>query len=84
MGRSGAGRGLADSDRDCLPVRQGQLYSIGIGRTHARTHVLVQDRNVRIINAATGELLRELELDPTVRYQPTGAPKGPTPKTIKA
>lgn len=50
---------------------QGQLYSIGIGRTHARTRVilLVQDRHIRIVNAATGELLRELILDPTKRYQ---------------
>jgi hypothetical protein len=63
---------------------QGQLSSIGIGRTHARTHVLVlvQDLNVRIVNAATGDLLRELVLDPTVRYQPTRRPPGPTPKTI--
>lgn len=62
---------------------QGQLYSIGVGRTHARTHVLVlvQDRNIRIIDAATGELLRELVLDPARRYQPTGRPPGPTPKT---
>jgi integrase-like protein len=60
----------------------GQLYSIGVGRTHARTHVLVlvQDLNIRIINAATGELLRELVLDPTKRYQPTGRPPGPVPK----
>lgn len=59
---------------------QGRLYSIGIGRTHARTHViiLVQDRDIRIINAATGELLRELVLDPTKRYQGTGLPPGPT------
>ncbi len=50
----------------------GQLYSIGIGRTHARTRILIlsQDRDIRIINAATGELLRELTLDPTKRYQP--------------
>jgi hypothetical protein len=50
------------------------------GRTHARTHVilLVQDLHIRIVNAATGELLRELTLDPTRDYQPTGAPKGPT------
>lgn len=62
---------------------QGRLYSIGIGRTHARTNVLVlvQDLQIRIINAATGELLRELVLDPTRRYQGTGAPKGPTRKT---
>jgi transposase InsO family protein len=52
---------------------QGQLYSIGVGRTHTGTHVLVlvQDLDIRIINAATGELLRELILDPTKRYQPT-------------
>ena len=60
----------------------GRLYSIGIGRTHARTRVLVlvQDLDIRIINAATGELLRELVLDPTKRYQGTGRPPGPTPK----
>jgi hypothetical protein len=50
---------------------QGRLYSIGIGRTHARTRVvlLVRDLDVRIIDAATGELLRELTLDPTKRHQ---------------
>ena len=34
----------------------GTLYSIGIGRTHARTRVivLVQDLDIRIIDAATG------------------------------
>jgi Integrase core domain len=62
---------------------QGQLYSIGVGRTHTGTHVLVliQDLNIRIINAATGELLRELVLDPTQRYQRLSKPPGPTPKT---
>jgi transposase InsO family protein len=61
----------------------GQLYSIGVGRTHTGTHVLVlvQDLDIRIIDAATGELLRELVLDPTKRYQPTGRPPGPAPKT---
>ena len=59
---------------------QGRLYSIGIGRTHARTRVilLVQDLHVRIIDAATGELLRELVLDTSKRYQGTGRPPGPT------
>ena len=63
----------------------GTLYSIGIGRTHARTRVivLVQDLNIRIIDAATGELLRELTLDPTRDYQPTGRPPGPTRKHPK-
>jgi transposase InsO family protein len=57
----------------------GRLYSIGIGRTHARTRVivLVQDRHIRIIDAATGELLRELTLDPTQRYQAIGQPPKP-------
>jgi transposase InsO family protein len=59
---------------------QGRLYSIGIGRTHTRTRVivLVHDLDIRIVDAATGELLRELALDPTKRYQPTGRPPGPT------
>ena len=50
----------------------GQMYSIGIGRTHARTRVMIlsQDRDIRIIDAITGELLRELVLDPAKRYQP--------------
>ena len=57
-----------------------RLHHIGIGRTHAGTCVilLVQDLHIRVVNAATGELLRELILDPNRDYQPTGAPKGPT------
>jgi transposase InsO family protein len=60
----------------------GQLYSIGIGRTHARTRVLilVEDLDIRIIDAATGELLRELVLDTSKRYQGTGRPPGPPSK----
>ena len=60
----------------------GRLHHIGIGRTHAGTYVrlLVQDLDITIINATTGEILRELTLDPTRDYQPTGAPKGPTRK----
>ncbi len=56
------------------PRHNGRLHHIGIGRTHARTHVvlLVADLDIRIINAATGELLRHLTLDPTCDYQPTG------------
>ncbi|OBK14314.1 IS481 family transposase [Mycobacterium asiaticum] len=56
----------------------GRLHHIGVGRTHARTHVLVlvQHLDIRIINAATGELLRQLTLDPTRDYQPRGVPAG--------
>lgn len=59
---------------------QGQMYSIGIGRTHTGTRVIVlsQDLEIRIIDAATGELLRELTLDTSKRYQGTGRPPGPT------
>jgi polyisoprenoid-binding protein YceI len=37
--------------------------------------------NVRIINTATGELLRQLTLDPARAYQPTGRPPGPAKRT---
>ncbi|WP_255032923.1 integrase core domain-containing protein [Mycobacterium marinum] len=57
----------------------GRLHHIGVGRTHHRTRVLIlaHDLKIRIINAATGELLRHFTLDPTRDYQPTGAPKAP-------
>jgi hypothetical protein len=42
--------------------------------------MLVQDLDVRIVDAATGKLLRELTIDPTKDYQGTGRPPGPTPK----
>jgi len=61
----------------------GKLYHIGIGRACAGTHILllVQDLHIRIIGAATGELLRELTLDPSRNYQPTGKPRRPKKKT---
>jgi hypothetical protein len=57
-----------------------QTQAGSVGRTYAGTYVLilVQDLDIRIIDAATGELLRELTLDPTKRYQGTGRPAGPT------
>jgi transposase InsO family protein len=67
-----------------VTLRQGgRLYHIGIGRTHARTRILllIQDLHIRVINAATGELLRQLTLDPGRNYQPTGRPPGPLPAT---
>jgi hypothetical protein len=69
----GRGRGPR-RDLDRVPVA---------GRTHARTHglLLSRDRHIRIINAATGELLRDLDLDPTRDYQPPSQPPGPKPRT---
>ena len=60
----------------------GRLRHIGVGRTYARTDVilLVQDLHVTVINAATGEILRDLIIDPRRDYQPTGRPPGPTTK----
>jgi transposase InsO family protein len=54
----------------------GRLRHIGVGRTYARTDVilLVQDLHVTIINAATGVILRDLIIDPRRDYQPTGQP----------
>jgi transposase InsO family protein len=63
----------------------GRLHHIGIGRAHARTRILmlIQDLHVRVIDAATGELLRDLTLDPGRDYQPTGQPPGPKPKASR-
>lgn len=56
----------------------GRLHHIGIGRTHAHTRVrvLAQDLDITVIDAATGELLRQLTLDPTRDYQPRNVPSG--------
>jgi transposase InsO family protein len=63
----------------------GRLHHIGIGRAHAQTTVLllVNHLDIRVINTATGELLRHLTLDPTRDYQPTGRRPGPPPKNDK-
>lgn len=57
----------------------GRLRHIGVGRTYARTDVLllVQDLHVTVVNAATGEVLRDLTIDPRRDYQPTGRPPRP-------
>jgi transposase InsO family protein len=60
----------------------GRLHHIGIGLAHSRTPVLllIAELDIRVLDATTGELLRHLTLDPTRDYQPTGRPRGPTPK----
>jgi transposase InsO family protein len=54
----------------------GRLHHIGLGRTHARTHVilLIDGPHVRVVHATTGELLRDLTIDTSRDYQPTGRP----------
>ena len=70
---------ISDPKPDTIPEprqvtirHKGRLHHIGIGRRHAHTEVLmiVNDLNIRIINPTTGELLRQLTLDPTRDYQP--------------
>jgi hypothetical protein len=43
--------------------------------------MLAQDLHIRVINAATGELLRELDLDTTRSYQPTSRKPARKPRT---
>ncbi|WP_209374299.1 hypothetical protein [Brevibacterium renqingii] len=47
------------------------MYSIGVGRTHARTRVvlIIKDRHIIIVDKRTGEILKDFVLDPTRRYQ---------------
>jgi transposase InsO family protein len=60
-----------------------RLHHIGLGRRLATTPItlLVDDLHVRVIKRHTGELLRELILDPTRDFQPRGLPPGPPKKT---
>ena len=42
--------------------------------------LLIQDLHVTVVNATTGEILRDLIIDPGKDYQGTGHPPGPTRK----
>ena len=42
--------------------------------------MLIDDLDVRVIDATSGEIIRTLTIDPTRRYHGTGAPPGP-PRT---
>ncbi len=94
--RSGLGEGpwthwrvrhdLVDSSGKVTLRHNGRLHHIGLGRTQARTPIvlLVADLDIHVIHATTGELLRHLTFDPTRDYQPTGRPPRPHPKTTTA
>jgi len=51
-----------------------KLHHIGLGRAHKGKPIklLVADRDVRVLDAKTGELIRSLTLDPSRDYQPIG------------
>jgi transposase InsO family protein len=60
-----------------------RLHHIGVGaaRRGTRVTLLIDDLHIRIIGRDTGQLIRELILDPNRDYQPRGLPPGP-PKKI--
>ncbi len=64
----------------------GRLHHLGLGQTFKGTRVLVlvHDLDVRVVDEATGELIRSLTVDPTKDYQPTGEPPGPKPRRPRA
>lgn len=65
----------------------GQLHHIGIGRPHNGTPILmlIDDLDIRIIHATTGQLIRTLTINPQRRYHGTGRPPGgpPGPRKTK-
>lgn len=63
--------------------RGGKLHHIGLGTQHAGTAVrlLIHDLHIVVIDRETGEILRELTLDPDRDYQPLGRKPGPAPGT---
>ena len=59
----------------------GRMHHIGLGATlrGTRVIVLIHDLDARVVDHATGELIRALTIDPTKDYQPLGLPPGPKP-----
>jgi transposase InsO family protein len=51
-----------------------KLHHIGIGRAHKDRPIklLIADRDIRVLDLDTGELIRRLTLDPSRDYQPIG------------
>lgn len=60
-----------------------KLRHIGLGREHhgKRILALIADTYIRVVEQETGELLRELTIDPNKDFQPRGLPPGPRPTT---
>jgi len=73
-GKPGAGQSLRTRRGDSLR-HAGQLYSIGLGQHHNGQTVLmlVHDLDITISNATTGQILRQLTLNPTTATNPKTA-----------
>ena len=56
-----------------------RLHHIGLGYEHNNTtvRILIHDLHITVINAETGEIIRDPTLDPNRDYQPLGRPPGP-------
>jgi transposase InsO family protein len=63
-----------DRDGKLTLRHNSRLHHIGIGTNFAGSRILmlIRDLDIRIIAEDSGELIRELTLDPTRDYQPTG------------
>jgi transposase InsO family protein len=59
-----------------------RLHHIGLGRRLTGTPVtlLIDELHIRVIHRHTGELIRELTLNPNRDFQPRGLPPGPPRK----
>ena len=59
-----------------------RLHHIGLGkrRTGTKVTVLIDDRDIRVLDRDTGHLIRKLVLDPTRDYQPRGVKCGNSPE----
>lgn len=59
--------------------RAGRWHDIGLGTEHAGTKIkmLINNLDVTVINTETGEILRELTINPDTDYQPRGIKPGP-------
>ncbi len=59
-----------------------RLHHIGLSKRRHGTHVivLINDRDIRVLDHTTGQLIRKLTLDPSRDYQPRGVKCGNSPE----
>jgi transposase InsO family protein len=71
-----------DSGGSVTVRHNSRLHHIGLGARLGGTPItlLIDDLHIRVIHRHTGQLIRELVLDPTRDYQPRGLPPGPPPR----
>ena len=72
-------RDIIDTSGTLALRHNGRLHHIGVGRTHARTPILmlINGLHIRIIHATTGEIITELILNPAIDYQKRGTSRPP-------